>query len=537
MTKKWFLAAAALAAPALPAAGWAGTGDAAVAAAPTVMPSAPVHFHSAGNPILSDGRYYSTDPAPVVLGDTLWIIAGRDEAPVGVNDFIMNEWQLLATTDPASGDWTHYPAIARPETVFKWAEAGRAYAGQIVKGPDGRLYMYAPVLERDSDAQDRFAIGVAVADRPEGPWVDAHPSGPIISERVPVANDIQNIDPTVMIDDDGRPYIYWGTFGQLRGMELDRDMITPKGPEVPVHSLKGYFEAPWLMKRKGTYYMLYAANNAGPQSNCTPAVYHACLAYGTASSPLGPWTYRGVFLGPVSSTTSHSGAVEFKGQWYLAYHTADAKNGGHFRRSVALDKLNFDDSVSPPAILPVVPTRAPQPAPAPTRNIAMAATPAASNMPVPSQYWIKSLNDGIVPQAPLPPDMWGSWSPHNPASQWIEYRWPQPVTINGSRIWFWGDHPAGSGEGVAPPASWQLQYWDGAWKPVPGASGYGTAVDAPQETRFKTITTRCLRAVFQASQAGGHYAGFGVPEWQVLAPSAHVPTPARDAAPACTSTP
>ena len=114
----------------------------------------PEHIHAPGNPIMADGRYYSTDPAPVVLGDRLWILTGRDVAPVGVNDFIMPEWQLLETRDPQSGDWTHYPAIARPETVFRWAEPGRAYAGQIVRGGDGRLYMYAPVLQRDCGAKD-----------------------------------------------------------------------------------------------------------------------------------------------------------------------------------------------------------------------------------------------------------------------------------------------------------------------------------------------------------------------------------------------
>src|SRR3546814_15491420 len=84
---------------------------------------------------------------------------------------------------------------------------------------------------KESGAKDRFAIGVAVADSPLGPWRDAHPAGPIISQRVPQANEIQNIDPTALVDDDGRVYIYWGPFGQLRGMELARDMIPPVGPE------------------------------------------------------------------------------------------------------------------------------------------------------------------------------------------------------------------------------------------------------------------------------------------------------------------
>jgi hypothetical protein len=53
------------------------------------------------NPILSDERYFSADPAPFVVGDTLFILAGRNEAPPRVNDFVMNGWQLLTTTDVA----------------------------------------------------------------------------------------------------------------------------------------------------------------------------------------------------------------------------------------------------------------------------------------------------------------------------------------------------------------------------------------------------------------------------------------------------
>ena len=64
----------------------------------------------------------------------------------------------------------------------------------------------------------------------------------------------------------------------------------------------------------------------------------------------------GVMLRPVSSTTSHPGIVEYNGQWYITYHTADARNGGHFRRSVAIDVVEWDDRVSLPRIKLVVPT-------------------------------------------------------------------------------------------------------------------------------------------------------------------------------------
>lgn len=477
-------------------------------------------IHSHGNPILADGSYYSADPAPLVVDGRLYILAGRDEAPHGVNDFVMDQWEMFVTKDPASGTWRHYPDVARPEQVFAWAAPGHAYGAQIVRGRDGRFYLYAPVQQAHTKDADPFGIGVAVSGSPLGPWRDAHPSGPIVSQSVPVSNTMQNIDPTVMVDADGRVYMYWGTFGQLRGVELAPDMVTPRGPVVKVDTLPGYFEAPWLFKRGKTYYLAYADNQAGPHSPCTPAVYHACIAYGTSDSPLGPWTYRGVILGPVSSTTSHDGIVRFKGQWYLVYHTADARGGGHFRRSVAIDKLDWDDHAVPARMLRVTPTRAPGPPRGRRRNIAPAATASSSSQPLPLQYWIKALNDETVRRNPLPPDMWASWrGRHTPATAWIQYRWREPVTVDASRMYFWADHPAGADAGVALPAAWRIEYWaDGGWRPVPHASGYPVGTGAFQDTRFAPVTTRCIRAVFDASGHPGAHAGVAVQEWEVLAP-------------------
>jgi hypothetical protein len=482
---------------------------------------ASVPFHSSGNPILADGSYYSTDPAPIVVGDTLYILAGRDEAPPDVNDFIMNEWQLFATKDVASGNWVHTPHLARPEQLFRWAAPGRAYGGQIVEGRDHRFYLYAPVAQATDKFSDPFGVGVAVANSPLGPWTDAHPAGPIVSQAMPEASRIQNIDPTVMIDGDGRVYMYWGTFGQLLGVELAPDMVTSIGPVVHVTTLKGFFEAAWIFKRGQTYYMSYAANSAGPHSECTPALYHACLAYGTSDSPLGPWTYRGVLLDPVSSTTSHEGIIEFKKQWYLTYHTADAKGGGHFRRSVAIDKLEWDDSTTPASIRKVTQTRAPRPPRPPSRNLAPAAAAIASNEPIAPQFWIKALNDERVPANPLPPEMWSSWKPQEiPAAPWLEYAWSQPVTLNGVRLRFWADHEAGATEGVAPPADWRIEFWSGSeWKPVTETRRDATTTERFVSVSFAPVTTSCLRAVFTASGKPEHYAGVAVEEWEALAPT------------------
>lgn len=455
-----------------------------------------VAFSVPHNPLIADGSYYSADPAPLVVGEELYVVAGRDEAPPDVNDFIMREWQIFATKDVRGGRWTHYPGFLRPEQVFAWATPGRAYASQMVRGVDGRFYFYAPVIEAASTQRDAFAIGVAVADSPRGPWRDAHPAGPIVSQSRPVPNQIQNIDPTVLVKD-GRVFLYWGTFGQLRGVELEADMVTPKGTVIEVRELTGFFEAPWLFERGGTYYLAYAGNQAGPDSPCTPAIYHACIAYGTADSPLGPWTYRGVMLSPVSSTTSHPGIVEFRGRWYLVYHTADAKGGGHFRRSVAIDELHWDDSVKPARILPVKVTRALAPSPAPTGNVASRAKASASNEPIPVKFWIAALNDGKARENPLPPELWST----NDAESWIEYRWGQPVDIDGTRLWFWTEG--------APPKSWRLEHCaDDGWRAVPGVTSYPTDTGRFVEIAFPKLSTRCLRACFDGAVS--------VQEWEVL---------------------
>lgn len=517
---------AVLAAAAAPGAA-ASTGPASTGLASTD----PYPVRSTQNPILADGRYYSADPAPLVVPagapgadgghDELYVYTGHDEAGPAQNDFVMNEWGALRTSDPGAGEWTHHPSLMRPEDVFDWASPGRAYAGEVERGPDGRYYWYVPVHEADSPADDKFGIGVAVSDTPTGPWTD-HAGGPVVSQREPTPNTTHNIDPTVLVDgsgDDARVFMYWGSFGQLRRLELATDMRTPAGAVHAVDAPRGFFEAPWLFERDGTYYLAYAGNDAGPDSECTPAVYHACIAYATAPAPDGPWTHRGTILDPVSSTTSHPGLVKLDGQWWMAYHTADAAGGGHFRRSVAIDRVEWDDTQSPPRIVPVEPTPAPEPDPTPRANVAQAAHVTVSNEPVPTQYWTRALNDELVRANPLPPDMWGTWTADNPPQQWVRYTWDRPVRVDGARIDFWSDSPAGSGSGVAPPSSWRLQYWDTTegWVDVPGASGYPTGTDGYQDVAFDPVTTTQLRAVLDASTDGTGHAAVAVEEWMVLA--------------------
>ena len=125
-------------------------------------------------------------------------------------------------------------------------------------------------------------------------------------------------------------------------------MKTPVGSVRTVTGLTGFFEAAWAFERDGTYYLAYAGNNAGPTSSCTPANYHACIAYGTAPSPEGPWTYRGVILEKDASQgilgTGHSSIVQEPGtdEWFIAYHRFAIPGGDGTHRETTIDRLTFD---------------------------------------------------------------------------------------------------------------------------------------------------------------------------------------------------
>ncbi|WP_051325706.1 family 43 glycosylhydrolase [Glycomyces tenuis] len=288
---------------------------------------------AAANPIVTD--IYTADPATLVVGDTAYIFTGRDEAAPGQQAFVMDEWHAFSSTapdnDPAA--WTHHGAVLSLET-FDWAGAN-AWASEVVQGPDGRYYWFVSV---DGNTDDGWMnIGVAVADDPLGPYEDAI-GAPLVSDATPNSSAL-NIDPTVHIADDGRILLYWGSYWQPRMALLDQDMTSLASPVTTPQGLTDFWEAPWIFERNGTYYMAYASN-AG--SDCVTSSSYACVRYATADDPAGPWTHRGVVLGQVTSTTNHPAIMEFDGQWWMVYHTADAPGGGNFRRSVAIDELYFN---------------------------------------------------------------------------------------------------------------------------------------------------------------------------------------------------
>jgi beta-xylosidase len=199
-----------------------------------------------------------------------------------------------------------------------------------------------------------MAIGVAVADSPQGPFTDAIGKA-LVDDAFEMSNmgfarpedTVFTIDPTVFVDDDGQAYLQYGGFGRLVVTKLGDDMTSISGT-MRESTPRGFFEAPFLFKRDGTYYVVYAAGQ-------NPAT----IDYATSSNPLGPWAYRGRILDILptlpnqDAATSHSGVAELGGQWYLVYHLSNGPNGGGtYRREVAVDKMTFNADGSIQKVVP-----------------------------------------------------------------------------------------------------------------------------------------------------------------------------------------
>lgn len=305
---------------------------------------------SAGsNPLFRDK--FTADPAPLVVGERLFLYVGHDEAQRD-EMFNMREWLVYSTTDMKH--WTSYPPIMKA-TDFKWAQKD-AWASQAIQ-KNGKFYFYAAV-EHDSSHPGK-AIGVAVSDQPTGPFTDARGSALITNAMTPKGtHSWEDIDPTVFTDDDGTSWIAWGN-RHCYIAKLKPNMIEIDGPITEI-TPPHFEEGPWIHKREGLYYLTYASLDRSTQRD-------EHVSYATAPSITGPWTYRGLLTGSGKySFTIHPGITEFKGDWYIFLHNADLQigdqSGAIGRRAVTVERLHYAPDG---AMQPVVQTRAGVSAPKP----------------------------------------------------------------------------------------------------------------------------------------------------------------------------
>lgn len=277
-----------------------------------------------GNPVIR--TTLTADPCALVHNDTLYLFTGSDEQAEGKDGFLMRRWFVFSTTDMVN--WTNHGTKLVVDD-FKWASAN-AFAGHAVEN-HGKFWWYVPMVHKTVKVHEGFAIGVAVADHPTGPYKDAI-GKPIITDTTKNCIPL-NIDPAVFVDDDGQVYFYWGSWGQVRVAKMNSNMTQLDGPVENIQGLTNFFEAPYIHKRNGIYYFTYSAH------------YPSTIEYATSTNINGPWTYRGLISDTLeNSPTNHQAIVTYKGNDYFIYHNAGLPHGGPFRRSVCIDKLEYDEN-------------------------------------------------------------------------------------------------------------------------------------------------------------------------------------------------
>lgn len=274
---------------------------------------------SYGNPIIR--HKFTTDPSVLVRDGMVFLYTGHDEAAPGRAEYVMNEWLCFSSSDLKT--WNEHPVPLR-SSDFAWARGG-AYAPKVIER-DGRFYFYAPVTHGSIEGR---AIGVAVSDDPRGPFRDARGDALITGQTTSAEEAFVNIDPTVLVDDDGQAHIYWGK-GACYHARLASNMIELDGA-VDIIDLPGFEEGAHLHKRGEWYYLSYGYGS--PER----------VAYAMSRRISGPWTFKGILNELAGNCeTNRPAIVDFKGESYFFYHTGGLPTGGSHRRSVCIDRLFYN---------------------------------------------------------------------------------------------------------------------------------------------------------------------------------------------------
>lgn len=290
-----------------------------------------------GNPIF-EGWY--ADPEGMILGERYWVFptySARYEDQVFLDAF----------SSPDLVTWTRHPRVV-DNTAVKWV--WQAMWAPAVVEKEGRYFLFFGGNDIQNNDQPG-GIGVAVADRPEGPYAD-YLGRPLIDR---IVNGAQPIDQYVFRDADGTWYMFYGGWGKCNVVRLNDDFTGiepfPDGELYKDVTPEGYVEGPFMFIRNGKYYFMWSEGGwTGPNYK---------VAYAIADSPLGPFVRQQTVLEQdteIAVGAGHHSVIHEprSDKYYMVYHRRPVEaNGRRDSREVCIDEMRFDDRGH---ILPVVMT-------------------------------------------------------------------------------------------------------------------------------------------------------------------------------------
>jgi hypothetical protein len=283
---------------------------------------------SAQNPIVRD--QFSADPTARIFNGKVYVFPSHDiptppEKPGRKDWFCMADYHVFSSENLT--DWTDHGMIVSQNKVA-WVDS----TSYSMWAPDciernGKYYFYFPANKNVADANGRkgFGIGVAIADKPEGPYIP-------LPEPIKGVN---GIDPNAFIDKDGQAYLYWA-MGNIFVAKLKDNMTELASEPMVIDNLpqKGLKEGPFLFERKGIYYLTI------------PHVENKIerLEYAIGNNPMGPFKMAGVVMdeSPLNCWTNHQSFIQYKDQWYLFYHQDAYSPKFDKNRSICIDSLFFN---------------------------------------------------------------------------------------------------------------------------------------------------------------------------------------------------
>ncbi len=276
-----------------------------------------------GNPI--SPNWYA-DPEGIIYGDTYWIYPTWSR-PYEEQTFL----DCFSSKDLVN--WTLHKSII-DTTEVKWAR--KAMWAPAVISKDGRYYLFFSA--NDVHQGEMGGIGVAVADRPEGPYKDIL-GKPLING---IINGAQPIDQFVFRDDDGTYYMYYGGWGHCNMVKLN-DSLTgiesfDDGTYFKEVTPEKYVEGPFMFKRNGKYYFMWSEGGwTGPDY---------AVAYAIADSPFGPFIRESKILQSdpeIGTGAGHHSVLHPDGEnYYIVYHRHPLGSTDGNCRVTCIDRMEFD---------------------------------------------------------------------------------------------------------------------------------------------------------------------------------------------------
>lgn len=286
----------------------------------------PATLSMSGNPVF-EGWY--ADPEGIIYGDTYWIYPTW-------SDLYEKQTFFDCFSSKDLVNWTKHNSIL-DTTAVKWAKIAMWAPSVISKNNKYYLFFGA----NDVHPGEIGGIGVAISDRPEGPYKDLI-GKPLINENV---NGAQPIDQFVFKDDNNTYYMYYGGWGHCNMVKLNDDFtaLVPfdDGELYKEVTPQNYIEGPFMFKKNGKYYFMWSEGGwGGPDYS---------VAYAIADSPFGPFNRIAKILeedATVATSAGHHSIMHVPNSedYYIVYHRRPLGDNARDHRVTCIDSMTFDNN-------------------------------------------------------------------------------------------------------------------------------------------------------------------------------------------------